>query len=265
MYSEDLDFTCFSFEKKTAKVIRENWSSLSRNFASTNDYLLHPFPSENIIEGNPVEAPPANEILAATEMLQIAVPLREPTLSEMQSSETKTDPFSYEYSTTQNPFTRTSHKAFVDEDLSDSSILFSIIESEAVRSFEGFGLYRILDGGDAIYLGCGTAEVLWGTEFTLRDILCSWINPATTDSLFQCAIHLNEICLFNEEYEKVRKVEVHMAPQKHELLAYVMEGGVYREVLRMRTKYFKFDTKYVDALARMEDVEYNARNIHEEL
>ncbi|GFY55037.1 hypothetical protein TNIN_171711 [Trichonephila inaurata madagascariensis] len=132
--------------------------------------------------------------------------------TETSPFDAETDQSSDEYSTTQIPITTVFTDSYTGQTV-DTSAMFPPYGMYAYTNFTSFGLYEIMDNGDAFYLGCGTATVQWATDRKLKNVLCGWVHAEATNALFKCNIHLDEACIF-EDYENSKNQEINLALRK---------------------------------------------------
>ncbi|GFU55155.1 hypothetical protein TNCV_426591 [Trichonephila clavipes] len=164
-------------------------------------------------------------------------------LEESHFTETslfETDQFSDEYST-QIPVTTVFTDSYTGQTI-DTSAMFPPYGVYVYTNFTSFGLYEIMDNGDAFYLGCGTATVQWTTDLKLKNVLCGWVHAEATNALFKCNIHLGEACIF-EEYENSKNKEINLASRKILLVVFNLEKGKYQEIATMKLRHFKPEDK----------------------
>ncbi|GFR15582.1 hypothetical protein TNCT_384441 [Trichonephila clavata] len=275
LYATGNDFICNKLEKETNDILQKFWFSPAKNYALKRDQTIRLFLTDlktRVKLGMPIETPPpdgyfttmqheqpiASEVPVTTEMPQFTGYLGEETdfattlnfedtnvqevsyFTETSPFDIETDPSSDEYST-QIPIPTTFTDSYTQQTL-DTSTMFPPDGVYAYTNFTSFGLYEIMDNGDAFYLGCGTATVQWTTDLKLKNVLCGWVYAEATNTLFKCNIHLGEACIF-EEYENSKNREINMASRKVMLVVFNLEKGTYQEVATMKMMHFKPENK----------------------
>ncbi|GFY51745.1 hypothetical protein TNIN_279701 [Trichonephila inaurata madagascariensis] len=161
--------------------------------------------------------------------------------TEMPPFEMDTEQFFDEYSTP-IPAIVTSSDAYLEH------TLFPSEETYSFTNFTSFGLYEILDNGDASYLGCGTSTVQWATDLKLKNLFCGWVNGGAANNIFKCTIHLGEACIFEDPNKK----EINM-DSKILLVVFNLENGSYQEVATMKMRNFKPEENAFTLVADMVD------------
>ncbi|GFR12056.1 hypothetical protein TNCT_706651 [Trichonephila clavata] len=279
MYSVGDDFICNRLEEHNEGILQKLWISPARSYALKSDQTLLLFQSDGKVPlklAKPIEVPPT-EVYSTIQLERITS--RTPTttgmpnfasyledkkdfsttlnlkdtniktesyFTEMSPSEMDKDKFFDEYSTTPIPTTITSNVAYLEH------TSFPSEETYSFTNLASFGLYEMLDSGDSLYLGCGTATVQWTIDQIPTNVFCGWVTVGATNKFFKCTIHLGEACIF-KEYDDSTKKEINMASRKIMLVVINVEKGSYQEVATMKMRYFRPDENVFTLVADMVD------------